>query len=89
MAAKTGAPAEPGTESAALLALPDGRRIAYRHRAPAQLTRGCAGIMFLCGFRSDMTGTKAEALAAHARRHTRPLLRFDYSGHGQSEGRFE
>ena len=50
---------------------------------------GRTGIFWLGGFNSDMTGTKAEALAAHARKHARPFLRFDYSGHGQSEGRFE
>jgi pimeloyl-ACP methyl ester carboxylesterase len=46
------------------------------------------GIVFLGGFGSDMTGTKATALeeAAVARGHA--FLRLDYSGHGQSGGRF-
>lgn len=50
---------------------------------------GRTGFFWLGGFNSDMTGSKAEALAAHARVTGRPFLRFDYSGHGRSEGRFE
>lgn len=46
-------------------------------------------IVWLGGFRSDMTGTKAEALAAWAAATGRRFLRFDYSGHGASQGRFE
>ena len=46
-------------------------------------------MVFLGGFRSDMTGTKAIALDAWARRNGRAFLRFDYLGHGQSSGRFE
>jgi len=38
---------------------------------------------------SDMRSTKGEALDDWAARTGRALLRFDYSGHGQSEGRFE
>ena len=46
------------------------------------------GIVWLGGFKSDMMGTKAEALAAWANNAGRGCVRFDYSGHGQSEGRF-
>jgi pimeloyl-ACP methyl ester carboxylesterase len=46
-------------------------------------------VVFLGGFRSDMTGTKAMALEDWARRAGRAYLRFDYFGHGQSSGRFE
>ena len=46
-------------------------------------------IVWLGGFKSDMTGTKAEALALWAARSGRAFLRFDYSGHGASDGRFE
>ncbi|MFP5508244.1 MAG: alpha/beta hydrolase [Alphaproteobacteria bacterium] len=61
-----------------------GRRIAYaRHEG-----RG-PGVVFLGGFRSDMTGTKAQFLEAWAREQGRAFLRFDYSGHGQSSGAFE
>ena len=45
-------------------------------------------IVFLPGFRSDMTGDKATALAAFAAERGQAMLRFDYSGHGASEGAF-
>lgn len=38
---------------------------------------------------SDMTSSKAMALDAWAAADERGMLRFDYSGHGASEGRFE
>ncbi|MCA3448323.1 MAG: alpha/beta hydrolase [Rhodobacter sp.] len=66
------------------LTTPQGRRIAYDRiegRGP--------GVVFLHGLRSDMTGTKALALADWARRTGRALLRFDCSGHGRSSERFE
>ena len=44
--------------------------------------------MFLGGFKSDMDGTKALYLEEWAARKGRAFLRFDYSGHGQSEGAF-
>jgi pimeloyl-ACP methyl ester carboxylesterase len=44
------------------------------------------GIFWLSGFKSDMRGTKAQALAAWARHANRACVRFDYSGHGQSGG---
>ena len=46
------------------------------------------GIMWLGGFRSDMTGTKAETLAGFARGKGLAFLRHDYSGHGVSGGAF-
>ena len=46
------------------------------------------GVMFLGGFSSDMTGTKAGALAAFARETGRAYVRFDYLGHGESSGSF-
>jgi pimeloyl-ACP methyl ester carboxylesterase len=66
------------------LVTPQGRRIAY-HLTPG---RG-PGVVFLGGFRSDMTGTKAVFLEEWARARGRAFLRFDYSGHGQSGGAFE
>jgi pimeloyl-ACP methyl ester carboxylesterase len=62
----------------------NGTRIAYRlreGRAP--------GLMFLPGYASDMEGTKAVALDAFAEATGRAMLRFDYSGTGSSEGRFD
>ena len=46
-------------------------------------------LIWFGGFRSEMTGTKAEALAAWARARGRDFLRFDYFGHGASDGDFE
>src|SRR5215469_13558377 len=46
------------------------------------------GLFWLGGFKSDMKGTKAEALAHFAQARGRALVRFDYSGHGESRGAF-
>lgn len=61
-----------------------GRRIAVR-AIPGQ----GPGVMWLGGFKSDMTGSKAEALAHWAMERGRAYVRFDYSGHGASGGKFE
>ena len=45
-------------------------------------------VVWLGGFKSDMTGTKAQALADQAVAVGRAFLRFDYSGHGESGGAF-
>jgi pimeloyl-ACP methyl ester carboxylesterase len=67
---------------------PDGARLAYQHDGPADDLGRC-GFFWLGGFRSDMEGAKAEAMAGLARDVRRPNLRFDYSGHGKSDGAFE
>jgi pimeloyl-ACP methyl ester carboxylesterase len=59
------------------------RPIAVRQRPGA-----APGLFWLGGFKSDMQGTKAQALDAWARQHGRALTRFDYSGHGESGGSF-
>ena len=46
------------------------------------------GVVFLCGHGSDMNGSKAEFLHAWAQCRGQSFLRFDYSGHGQSDGNF-
>ncbi|CAM3133718.1 carboxylesterase [Paracoccus nototheniae] len=61
-----------------------GRRIAYD-----RLTGQGPGVVFLGGFRSDMGGSKAVHLRSWAQQAGRAFLRFDYSGHGDSAGRFE
>ena len=43
---------------------------------------------WLGGFKSDMKGTKAQALDRWAQAQGRACLRFDYSGHGESGGHF-
>ena len=59
------------------------RRIAVRARSGA-----APGLLWLGGFKSDMRGTKAEALSAWAAQHQRACVRFDYAGHGESTGDF-
>jgi pimeloyl-ACP methyl ester carboxylesterase len=49
---------------------------------------GDPGLLWLGGFNSDMQGTKAAALDAWAAQHGRAMVRFDYSGHGESGGDF-
>ena len=46
-------------------------------------------LLWLAGFKSEMTSTKATALASYAAARGLGLVRVDYSGHGQSGGRFE
>jgi pimeloyl-ACP methyl ester carboxylesterase len=59
------------------------RRIAVRPRAGAG-----PALLWLGGFKSDMQGTKAQALDRWAREEGRGITRFDYSGHGESGGDF-
>lgn len=47
------------------------------------------GFVWLGGFKSDMAGTKAEAMVARAAQTGCASLRFDYSGHGEFGGQFE
>jgi len=61
----------------------DGPGIAYRQVAGESPT-----VVFLGGFSSDMTGTKATYLDAWCRARGQAYLRFDYRGHGASSGRF-
>jgi pimeloyl-ACP methyl ester carboxylesterase len=61
----------------------DARRIAVRVRDGAG-----PPVVWLGGFRSDMTATKASALDEWARDAGRRLIRFDYAAHGASEGTF-
>jgi pimeloyl-ACP methyl ester carboxylesterase len=62
---------------------PEARLIAVRVRPGA-----APGLLWLGGFKSDMQGTKAQALDAWADARGRALIRFDYSGHGESGGTF-
>lgn len=62
----------------------DGRHIAYE-----RLQGKSPGVVFLSGFKSDMTGSKATFLEALCRRLGQSYVRFDYTGHGKSSGRFE
>lgn len=66
---------------------PGRSRLAYRQDG-ARDEFGPCGFFFLGGFMSAMTGSKAESLAGLARSKRRSCLRFDYEGHGESEGLF-
>ncbi|NNG03668.1 MAG: alpha/beta hydrolase [Inquilinus sp.] len=67
-----------------------GASIAFSRSRPATgQPAALPGVVFCGGFRSDMSGTKASFLDDVCRRRSQPYLRFDYSGHGRSDGRFE
>jgi pimeloyl-ACP methyl ester carboxylesterase len=63
---------------------PERPALAYHHTPGAGPT-----VVFLCGYGSDMNGTKALHLEAWAKANGRAFLRFDYAGCGASEGSFE
>ena len=73
------------------MATPEIRHLEYVHtRLAYRLREGRSPtLMFLPGYASDMDGTKALALDAFAEERGLAMLRFDYSGTGSSEGRFE
>jgi pimeloyl-ACP methyl ester carboxylesterase len=70
-------------ETTGFLERPDGARIAWRRVDGAGPT-----VVWLGGFRSDMAGTKAQAIADWALGTGRAYVRFDYFGHGESSGDF-
>lgn len=72
------------TESSDVLVRPDGETLAWRKVDGAGPT-----VVWLGGFRSDMTGTKAQALADAMAADGRAFLRFDYFAHGASSGRWQ
>ncbi|WP_077928785.1 alpha/beta hydrolase [Wohlfahrtiimonas populi] len=61
------------------------RKIAYDHHCPDQATYS---ILWLSGYCSVMNSTKANAIAEWANDHTVEMIRFDYSGLGESSGEF-
>jgi pimeloyl-ACP methyl ester carboxylesterase len=65
---------------------PQGRRLAHRRFAPA---RSGLTYVWLCGFKSDISGTKVLRLESWCRENGHGFLAFDYSGHGGSDGAFE
>lgn len=69
----------------------EGKRIAIRHVGGAGATTGEAGfppaqVLFCGGFHSTMLGQKASHLSAFCRDRGWHFTRFDYRGHGESEG---
>ena len=60
-------------------------RIAWRHNnGPSK--DSAPGLFWLGGFKSDMEGSKARALVRMGEEQGMAVTRFDYSGHGLSEG---
>lgn len=70
------------------LTLPD-RRLAYQQHNASPENAQNPGILFLGGYLSDMTGSKALFLEAQCRSAGLGFVRFDYRGHGASSGAFE
>lgn len=67
----------------------DRPRIVYHHRRASPDRPALPTLVFLPGYASDMTGTKALALDVWAEQEGLALLRFDYAGCGASGGDFE
>jgi len=71
------------SEMQGFLDRPDGARLAWR-----KVEGAGPAVVWLGGFKSDMAGTKAQALADWALAAGRAYVRFDYFGHGESSGEF-
>ncbi|PVB61207.1 alpha/beta hydrolase [Labrenzia sp. 011] len=69
--------------------IPVGKNARERRIAVLDAPGRGPGLLWLSGFKSDMTGTKAAALAEFGAARGQAVVRFDYSGHGQSGGDFE
>lgn len=63
-------------------------RLAYVRVAPSDEGRSLPAVLFLGGFKSDMMGTKAIYLEEQCTARGQEFVRFDYTGHGVSEGAF-
>ena len=71
------------SEIAGRMHRPGGHSVAFRRIEGAEPT-----VVWLGGLKSDMGGTKAQALAEWALANGRSFVRFDYFGHGESSGDF-
>ncbi|MAK62996.1 MAG: alpha/beta hydrolase [Ponticaulis sp.] len=69
----------------ALLTRPDGETLAYTKLAPAA---NMPTLVWLSGFKSDMSGSKALAVKDQCEGAGWGYLAFDYFGHGESSGDF-
>ncbi|HAX92274.1 MAG TPA: alpha/beta hydrolase [Rhodospirillaceae bacterium] len=68
--------------------LPD-RQLAYQQRIASPENGGKAGVFFMGGYASDMTGSKAVFLDAQCAQAGYGYTRFDYRGHGASSATLE
>ena len=74
-------------ENPQFLNMPDGRKIAWLTNQAPNYTP--PGILWVGGFKSNMTGIKASRISEWAASQNLSCVRFDYSGHGASSGQFE
>jgi pimeloyl-ACP methyl ester carboxylesterase len=70
------------------LSLKVGRHEQARNIAIGKISGTSPGVVWLGGYRSDMTGTKAQVMIDWAQNNGHAAVRFDYSGHGKSDGEF-
>lgn len=66
-----------------------GGRLAYHSVEASKSAAQTPGVIFCGGLMSNMNGKKATLLEVHARQQGHPFVRFDYRGHGASDGNFE
>lgn len=67
----------------------DGNRLAYIYSPANENGKQLPTVMFCGGFKSDMMGNKATHFEEQCRARGQAYLRFDYSGHGASDGNFK
>lgn len=67
----------------------NGQKLAYVYSSADKRGANLPTIMFLGGFKSDMSGTKATYLEQQAKTRGQGFVRFDYTGHGESDGAFK
>ena len=77
-----------GPESPQFLRRAGSPALAYRHLQGSDESQQRPGLVWLGGFKSDMQSTKAQRIADWARTKGLAFTRFDYSGHGESQGEF-
>ena len=75
--------------SVEFLERPEKHKLAYVYSPATKDGAHLPLVMFCGGYRSDMQGTKATFLEEQCKARGQAFVRFDYSGHGQSEGLFE
>ena len=67
---------------------PAGRRKIAFLQSDLQKKNSCKGLFWMGGFKSDMNGSKAQAVTRIGQDLGLGVTRFDYSGHGSSSGQF-